>query len=344
MTRATHLLLSVLALTAGACSSTCSSDSERREGTSDAASDASTSGVEVLDPGRTPRVTLRVNRWRGQRYGTKLVAESTLGALGAAPVKLPTLEMELRAQVLRGSADPQIHPSQDGEKLRLVEEQLEVRSLRYSGAHIPAPLLTEGNSALALLVGTTARQLLTEDAEVHALSVDLVGGERPSQTVKQAVDEAWDAQRHFPLRLPPMPVGVGARWRFVETLDLHGVRLLQVADASLVGVRPKSVSLRLRIKQHAPRQKIPHPMDPKRSALLEIFRGDGEGELTLDRVTAVTLEGRLTTTAHLSLSSEGPTGREKLSLVSVNTIRSKGELQADAPSPGTDAVPEGAPE
>jgi hypothetical protein len=129
--------------------------------------------------------------------------------------------------------------------------------------------------------------------------------------VKKILDDALDAQRHFPFRLPPVPVGVGARWRFSEPFEVRGVKAVQVADMTLVELGKDSARIAIRARHQAPRQEVPHPTEPGLTATLQALRGDSNGEISIDRLTACVLSARLTATSFLTMQWMDAQGQDQ---------------------------------
>jgi len=167
--------------------------------------------VEMVRNGAEPRVKLSVGRWKGLRYHMELTSSASFGVSGQAPLRPPATVADLGFTVIRGTANPVPCSGR-----HCVEERAVFESLRVKGGGLPPELAAQTNQALAVIDGTTMRQLVTDDGEIAEMKTELVGGKKPEPQVQKTLDQVWDAQRHFPFRLPPVPVGVGASWRFTE--------------------------------------------------------------------------------------------------------------------------------
>lgn len=314
----------------------------------DAPTERAFTDVEMLMEGSEPRVTLRVARWVGLRYRFVVESSGSLGFEGQPAPFGPTVVMTLDHEVLRGSADPIIE-HRDGAVVRLIEERAVLASVRVRHEGAPQALLDEWNRSLLGLRGSSYRQRMTESAGIAWLKSELVGGTRPPEAVQKALDATLDVQRHFPFRLPPVPVGVGARWRFREQVDMNGAKAVQVADMSLKGIDANVAVIGIALRQEAAQQQVPHPLVPGKTALLEHFRGDGEGELTVDRLTAIVVRGRLVNTARLTLSGEVAGQHGSATLVGATLMQASSTILAEAdggedePREALDVAPSDAP-
>jgi hypothetical protein len=294
--------------------------------------------VEMLGDGSEPRVTLRVARWSGLRYRFIVEASGSLGLVGQPPVLGPTVVMTLDHDVLRGSADP-IISHRDGAVERLIEERAVLESVRVRHDLSPKAVIDAWNQSLLPLRGTSYKQRVSESAGIAWLKSELIGGAKPPEEVRKAIDATLDVQRHFPFRLPPVPVGVGARWRFREQVDINGAHAVQVADMSLKAIDANFAVIGLTLRQEAPRQEVAHPFVPGAKAMLEQFRGDGEGELTVDRLTAIVVRGRLVGTAQITLSGEVGGQHGTATLVGASVMQARSSILADTDA-GEDPVHE----
>jgi hypothetical protein len=324
VTRIVLLVLS-LGLGMGACSSSC-----RGCGGGGAARPAVDAGeadprVEVVNAGREPRGRLEVQRWTGFSYRTELESEGSFGIQGQAPTAMPTAIIRVRSEVTRGMADPIVRPRGTGE-LRLIEERSTLEKLEMQSSAAPPPLVAQFNAGLAMFAGTTTRSLVAEDGAIVEMKTELVGGQKPTPEIAQILDGAWEAQKRFPFRLPAVPVGPGARWRFSDELEFKKVRGIQLAEMQLISIDDQVARIRVRIRHQAPRQQVPHPLNPKDTAMLEHYRGDADGEVTVDRATAVMLDGRLATTATLKMSGRVDGGNQTVIFIAASLVRARGEI------------------
>ncbi len=315
-------LLPALVLLVPACDFHCGGSPAKKTGSS--ASDAGPGRVEMVRNGAEPRIKLGLGRWTGMQYQMQITSSGSFGIAGNPPLRPPATVADVGFTVLRGTANPVLH---DGR--HCVEEKAVFRSLRVQGGGLPPALVDKTNEMLSVIDGTTMRELVTDDGEIVDMKTELVGGKKPKPLVQKQLDQVWNARRHFPFRLPPVPVGVGASWRFAEPTELRGVRAMQIADMTIVGMDDKSVRIRLRVHQQAPRQELTNPLDPSSTAILEHYRGDGQGQLTIDRETGVMREANLAITADLRLSALNAKGQKKqVTFVAARLMHARGSIGA----------------
>jgi len=282
----------------------------------------------MLGNGSDPRVTLRVARWSGLRYRSTLVVSGSLGFEGGPPVIGPTTSMVVENEVLRGSSEPLVERRHGG-VVRLVEERSRLESVTIAQVGVPQAVLDFWNLMLSPVRNTTYLQRVAESAEVVQLNSELLGGIMPPEAVTRAIDGAIEQQRHVPFRLPPSPVGVGARWRFRENVTMNGIRGTQSAEMTLRNVDANEAVVGITLRQEAPPQAISHPLLPGSKATLDAFRGEGSGELVVDRLTAVVLSGNIAVAARSTMTAEAGDKKNTATLVGVSNILMAGTILRD---------------
>lgn len=275
--------------------------------------------VEILERGAEPRIELQVGRWTGMRYRAVFRSRSSFGLAGKKPVTTPESVSTVLFRVTRGTADPVVR-QKAGVELKYVQERARIESVRIESKDLPPAAVAGINAALAGFAGTATKQLVSEDGEVAEMRTELVGGEEPEPEVKKALDAAWDVQRRFPFRLPREPLGVGGKWKFSEPIDVAGVRAIQVSEMTVQKVGAETVRLGIKVRYQAPKQDIVHPFDPEGTATLDAFRGDGQGYMVIERLTALTREAELNTTASLTLSADAAEGRRTATYISASAM------------------------
>jgi hypothetical protein len=287
----------------------------------------------VLGTGSEPRVTLRVARWTGLRYRMTVRATGWVGAPGAVQLPGPITSVLVESEVLRGSAEPLVEQRHGG-TVRLIEERAKLMNVSVTQPGVPQPVLDFWNAALARFRNTTYLQHVAESAEVTQLNAELLGGALPPQAVAKAVDETLEQQHHVPFRLPPSPVGVGARWRFSEDLVINGAHGSQAVDMTLRTIDANQAVIGVVVHQQAPRQDIANPLAPGTKAVLESFDGIGGGEVVVDRLTAIVLSGIITVTTRSTLTTDAGGNQNTGSLVGTSSMQLAATILHDGPDGG----------
>jgi hypothetical protein len=297
--------------------------------------DTTYSDVTMVTDGAEPKVTLRVARRTGLRYRMIVEGSGSMALEGAPPLQGPTMTSTVDREVLRGSADPVV-ATVDGGMMQLIEERAVIQRMTVKQADAQPGVLEAWNRMLHPLEGTPLRMLIAESAAVVSVEGEH-GDVQPPKEVQAMVQQTLESQKHFPFRLPSRAVGVGARWRFSDKLDFAGIHLTQIAEMTLKRIDETSAVVGLVLHQEAVRQAIPHPFMPGKRAMVDQFRGDGDGELEVDRLTAIVKKGRLVSAARITLTGEinGQIGTGSISAMSYMSARGM-VLEPDAPPPGAE--------
>jgi hypothetical protein len=251
--------------------------------------------------------------------------DGSWGLQGQQAIQGPSLTLTFVYEVLRGTADPLV-VDVDGGQQRLIEERAVLESVTVKHDTVAPGIVAEYNRVLAGFNGSALRQLVGEAGDIVELKSELLGGIEPPKELKDGMDAALDVQRRFPFRLPPIPVGRGAKWRFREKIQINGVDAVQVADMTLRALDEQTAAIHFTVRLEAARQEVPHPFSPGETASLDVFRGDGDGELTLDRLTGIALRGRFATTARLTLSGDVAGKRQTATFFAASVVTSRAEI------------------
>ena len=337
--RPVRLAVAVALLAYGCQSKSCSRCSRSRSADVADARSNKDPNIDILGRGSEPRVTLRVARWTGLKYRTTLTVDASVMAQGSPSPPSPTVRAVFLYEVTRGTADPLVLGVDGGESVSVIEERAVLESISIKNDLAPPPDVIAFNQALTALQGTTVVQRIADNGGVVELKTELVGGRQPPPEVRAASDAALDIQRRFPFRLPPVSVGAGAKWRFREEMEVNKVRGIQVADMVLRSFDGNTAVVHIRVRQEAPRQEVPHPLDPADTAMLEQLRGDGDGELVIDRNTGIPLKGRLATTARMTVSGDVAGEPQRVTFIAASVIQSSSVILDEATDPEAGAPP-----
>lgn len=325
----------MIALLLPGCAKACSPEGKTDEPQKPAVVETA-GGVKLTNAGREPKNKLEVGRWTGLQYQQTVESSGSIGLSGAPPARGPTLSATTSFSVLRGTADP-VAKTIDGRKLSLVEERGELVDVHAESKEVPPEALKQLDQGLALLVGIVTRQLVAEDGEVAEVTTELVGGKKPTPEIKQLLDKTFDAQRRFPFRLPPTPVGVGAKWSFSEPIVIQGIHATQASEMTLTSFDEHTAKIAIVVRQQGGRQELQHPLDPSAWATVEQYRGDGNGEFRIDRLTAVVLDAHLATTGSLRLSWKEGDQPKNATFIAASVTNIRGHIGAAADGGVADA-------
>jgi hypothetical protein len=319
-----------VALSAGACSRACSkASSAGSQGGNSSVPSASAIGeisgdtTELVGAGSAPRIDLGVERWAGLRWRLTSSARSSLGIEGRRPVTGPLLTTISDFEVVRGSADP-VRRLIDGVEVRCVEElgkvvEVRIEALAFARTGAGSP----GAQRASWLDGTSARLWTSERGTIVDADIETVGEVTPDATMKESLKELVSVQRRLPFVLPAESVGVGARWKLKQEIEVRGASATQETELELRSFDARAAQIHFRSRLTAPRQSLPHPERMGELVTLERLRGDVEGDLSIDRLTGIFRRASLALTASLTVTTEA---QNRITYVSSLTGNSTGTL------------------
>ena len=287
-----------LSLLFGGCHSSCGRAEPSSEGKTE---EPVVKSVRVVERGLEPRISLRIGRWAGLKYRIRIEADGSFGLAGQQAIHTPTTHLTFFYEVLHGLADPVVKTRHRGSE-HMISERAVLEEMFAESAVLPPEMLKQWNEGLRLFEGSSVQQLVAEDGEIVEVTTERVAGVDPGPEIKKLFDVGLEIQRRFPLRLPHGEVGVGAKWRFSEKVEVGGVHAMQIADMSLLRFDDEEVTIRFRIRQEAPRQAMPFPELPHEDTMVESFHGGGHGEIVMDRLTGVLLSAQFSTNARMTAS------------------------------------------
>ena len=327
--------LSLSLLFGGGCHSSCGRTEPNTEGEK---AGPEVKSVRVVDRGLEPRISLRVGRWAGLKYRIRIEANGSFGLAGQQAIHTPMTHMTFFYEVLHGLADPVVKTRQLGRE-QLISERAVLEDMHAESDVLPPEMLKRWNEGLRLFEGSSVQQLVAEDGEIVEVTTERVAGVDPGPAIKKLFDVGLEIQRRFPLRLPHGEVGVGAKWRFSEKVEVGGVHAMQIADMSLLRIDDEEVAIRFRIRQEAPRQAMAFPQLPHEDTMVESFHGGGHGEIVMDRLTGVLLSAQFSSNARMTASGILDGKRESASYFMGTAAKMTGVIlasdsgaQATAPS------------
>jgi hypothetical protein len=188
------------------------------------------SSIELVDAGAEPRAAIAIATKKGERavlrLGLALDVAMRVGENDVPKAKLPRLEVDLATEV--GEREGEGTPI----ALRVVEvrvDESEVASERVKAAM---------QKTIDGLRKSTGKLVLASDGRV--LSIELVTG-------VDAIENRSGGLDHALVELlptwPKEPVGVGARWKVVQSVVRGGVTLQRASEVRLVGRSADAIEL-----------------------------------------------------------------------------------------------------
>jgi hypothetical protein len=263
-----------------ALASTFSATAQQPASTQPSAQSGSRPTVKLLNPGASPRQTLRLT----PRAGTTGVINLTMHITARQILDGTETPQQPSPGVLMSFATTvtEIH----GERINYTFEC--VKGDLVEDPSIPPAILDAIRGGINMVVGLRGTGVLSDRAVSLDATVTTFPGMDPALlTHASAIDQLLE---QITTPLPAEPVGVGARWEVANTIDQDGVTLYETIICTLAASDGNTVEILMAIERHASPQPVRDPnMPPGASADLRsyAFAGAGRTILRLDRLHPV---------------------------------------------------------
>ncbi len=242
--------------------------------------------LEVLDPGAEPRRVLELRFVEGDTATAELASElSIVDVDGAAVLDTPAVVQTVRFDIDRVN----------GDEADVSFEVLGVRIDDPTGKLDRAGLL-ELTAALDAMVGLGGTGALDRRGQFSAFRYDVPDGF--DANAADTLDQLEQDVAAMGVPLPEAPVGVGARWRARDTLQVNGVRTDQVITYEITAIDGETITYSAIVEQSSPTQDLHDrtlPAGTTARLLVATARGQMTGTLEL---------GSLVSTAELIMSGQ----------------------------------------
>jgi len=147
----------------------------------------------------------------------------------------------------------------------------------------PIEVVNALRPSLTPLVGLSGSVVADSRGQTKSTSLNLPQALDP--TTQQIFEQLSSSLGQLYAPLPEEAVGLGARWRASQELNINGIQLTQSAIYELVSNQDNVLQLKMLVEQEAPPQEVKLPATPDIPAgfrvQLRSFNSQGEGEMTL---------------------------------------------------------------
>ena len=246
-------------------------------------------GVQVLNPGASPREPLRYTLRKGTRSAVELALDVDINA-GGQGGPLPTLAMTTDIEILDVAPDG---------TATLQTTIRDVVARERAGSPISADTMTTQTQVMRGLVMTGK---LAPNGKLVDMKVDLGGRALPPGLASQ-LDTLSKSFEQVAMPLPTAPVGTGAIWMHTKELDQGGMKITTATTVTLVGRTADTFQFTSTTVVTGKDQSV---TQAGTTVDVKHLQGSGSGKGTVD-LGKVTLTGDLTAEFTADMSSQGQT-------------------------------------
>lgn len=250
-----------------------------------------TSRFVILDLGATPRQQLKfqpvVNSKQTVTMTMGMSMEMMMGKYPIPKTVIPKVAMKIDAVVSEIEPSGDIHYS-------FAYRQIQVIPDKTTSPELTATL-QKSFSQLGDLKGNI---VISKVGRVKNLAY--VFPQKLDPSMKRTLEQYTKSIENISTTLPLMSVGLGAKWRTEDNLQISGIQLTQTATYEIVELTERGMKLRSKVTQFAPAQKLKLPEVQSSGAIAQIQSLNSKGDGLID----VAFDSVLPTAGKLSIATD----------------------------------------
>jgi hypothetical protein len=249
--------------------------------------------VELLSSGSEPRQLLRYRLIKGTTSPLELAMDLDLDAAGRGG-KLPTLIMSLSIKVDDALPDGNFKIKTTVEKARVQDRE---------GSAIPLAAVA---NMTQMLTGMTYTATLSPDGTLR--DAKIVSSH--AQTMASELSQFTQGLEQLAMRMPAVPVGVGAKWSSRKSTTQNELALTTVTTIAVTAIDGDRVSFASTSTVSAPDQTV------KQGAITTSIRdigGGGSGTGVVD-LSKMTMAGEVSAEFRGTMLSQGSAGNLRIAM------------------------------
>lgn len=242
---------------------------------------ANTSKIELLDAGAEPRRELKfrpvVNSKQTVTMTMGMSMEMSIGETPLPKTPIPNMVLKIDAIVRQVDPSGDIHCSfaySDARAIASRDTQPEV--------------LAAMQKSLKSMVGIKLDLVIDSSGKLKRKNLILPKNIDP--TIKQALSQFDRAMEQLSTQLPVEQVGLGAKWRVNNSLQVAGIQFNQSSTNEIVEMNQTGMTVKTTVTQSAPPQDVPMPeagKEVKGKIISLISSGEGSYVMLFDSLLPV---------------------------------------------------------
>jgi hypothetical protein len=262
-----------------------------------------TSNIELLDAGAEPRRELKFRPAVNSRQTVTMTMGMSMDmSIGETPLpKTPIPNMVLKIDAIVRQVDPSgdIHCSFAYSDVRAIANK-----------DTTPQMIAAMQKSLKSMVGIKLDMVIDSTGKLKRKNLILPKNIDP--TIKQALSQFDRAMEQLSTQLPVEQVGLGAKWRVNNALQIAGIQFNQSATNEIVEMNQTGITVKTTIAQSAPPQDIPMPgagKEVKGKITSLISSGEGSYVMLFDSLLPVSGKSLTNTDSKTSvqMSASEPT-------------------------------------
>jgi hypothetical protein len=229
--------------------------------------------IELIEPGAEPRSEIRFSPQPGAKQSSVMIMKMkqtmTMAGNKMPAQNIPTQRIVMEIEVNDVSPVGDITYAYEYTDFDVVDDPNQ-----------PSPLAPTLRATLKPMIGTTGSGIITNRGFSKMNQVNVPDG--VAAPIKQMLDGMQESLNQLSLPLPAEPVGLGAKWRVIQNLNINGMNLTQTYINEITRVDREGFDYRVTVSQEAKPQEVKNPMfPPGTTIMLDSLTSDGQGTSTV---------------------------------------------------------------
>ncbi len=167
----------------------------------------------------------------------------------------------------------------------------------------PSPLADIMQSTVKPMVGTTGHIVVTNRGFTQRAELDIPAGV-PAQ-LQQMLEGMKNSMSQMSSPLPAEPVGVGGKWRVVQTMNANGLQLKQTSIHEITQLSEHGFAMDVSVTQNADPQEIKNDaLPPGTNIKLKSLKSTGSAKSTIELGSVFPIQTSMKITSQTAMSVE----------------------------------------
>jgi hypothetical protein len=206
--------------------------------------------IELLNAGAEPRRELKFRPIANSQQNITMTMGMSMDILVAdtpePKTSIPTMMIDVKSAIRRVDSNGDIHSRFTYGDVKAIADR-----------DTPPAMLATMQKQLQNLKGIKIEMVISNSGTL--ISKNLILPKGIDSTVKQTLLQFDRSIDRIAVKLPTEKVGLGAKWRVNDSLQIDGLRLNQSSTYEIVDISETEMKIRTQVTQSAPPQDLPIP-------------------------------------------------------------------------------------
>jgi hypothetical protein len=263
--------------------------------------------IELLSTGAEPRQELRIKPVAGTKELANMKIDIDM-AMSVEGKSLPAFKMP--ATVMKTDVVvTKVEPNGD------IHYEFSYKDVDIQGdTSLPPAAISQMRGEIKKLAGMKGTAVIDSRGQTKQANFSLPPG--ANNTLKQYIDQFSNSMQQLSTPFPQEAVGVGAKWRANESVNVSGMTVNQNALYELVGIKDGVATLNITIEQQVPgEQKLNLPEAPQGiNMTVKSYDGKGQGQAQISMSKLMPISSKVSLTSNSLWGMKPVNGKEETTM------------------------------